>query len=135
MIQELQYLSPFGNSDYISMSFRITHTQQINIPPSYNLFKTNYKAIQEDLRCHDWKGILKYIFDNDYSTFTNMLKALMKDHTLLKPQLKPKRFIYLTKDAIRLKNTKRRCWIRYVSTGTDHDRRIYTRGGKTTFKV
>lgn len=127
MIQELQYLPPLGNSDHISMSFKTTLTQQqVNFPLSYNIYKTNYKAIQDVLRYKNWNEILNSNFSNDYDTFTNILNNLMKDHTPLKTQPKAKRCMYLTKEAMRLKNAKRRSWTRYVSTKTEYDRRMYT---------
>ena len=52
MIQDLQYFPPLGDSDHITMKFKTTLTQhQVDIPPTYNIFKSDYKAIQEELRC------------------------------------------------------------------------------------
>ena len=69
--------------------------------------------------------VLKSSFDTDYETFTKMLTNLMREHTPLRMQRKAKRCMYMSKEAMRLKNAKRRCWIRYLSTGTKHDRRTY----------
>ena len=115
-----------GNSDHVSLTFKTTLAQhQVDIPQTYNIFKSDYKAIQEKLRYQDWNGILRSNFDEDYDTFANILNTLMKQHTPLKMQAKAKRSMYLTKEAMRLKNAKRRCWTRYLTTGTDQDRRTY----------
>ena len=58
VIQDLQYLPPLGNSDHISMTFKTApFHQEVNIPQSYNIFKTDYKAIKEYLCYQDWSGI------------------------------------------------------------------------------
>ena len=129
MVQDLTYLPPLGESDHVCLRFTLPLCQNINITTSRepNVFKTNYQAVKNELSMHNWRDELNSNFVSDYHTFFDHLLLIMDKHTPLKAQPKTKKGIYMTNEAIRLKNAKARLWKRYLSTRTKFDRENYIR--------
>ena len=117
-VKELSYLPPLGDSDHLSMRFRmITGTDDVKITqPKSNIFKSNYDAITEELLYYDWDALLNSSFKTDYDKFSEILTKIIDKHT---PIIKTKRKsdnIYLTRDALKLRCKKIRLWKRYQAS-------------------
>ena len=75
----------------------------------------------------DWYEVLNKNFVSDYKYFFNILHSSLTKHSLMSTLPKHQTNIYLTNEAIRLKNSKNRAWKRYLSTRTNYDRVSYIR--------
>ena len=110
------------------MKFKlIQHQTPSKFRPKHNIFKSNYKKIKDELRINDWWMILDSDFINDYNNFTKILYAVLDNDTPLTNPPKKTTNIYMTNEAIRLKNKKARLWKRYIITKNQYDRGMYTR--------
>ena len=128
MVQDLSYHPPIGESDHVCLTFNLLHSQQKDyFTPMRNVFKTNYVAVRDELQQRNWFNLLNSNFDDDYETFCNLLNSLLDKHSPMSTQPKKKKNIYMTNEAIRLKNTKGRLWKRYITTRTKFDRENYIR--------
>ena len=128
MVQDLSYHPPIGESDHVCLTFNLLHNQQKDyFTPMRNIFKTNYVAVRDELQQRNWFNLLNSNFEDDYETFFNLLNSLLDKHSPMSTQPKKKKNIYMTNEAIRLKNTKGRLWKRYITTRTKFDRENYIR--------
>ena len=73
-----------------------------------------------------WYEKLNSTFENDYDTFSDILHSTLENHSPLSTPPIKKKNMYMTNEAIRLKNAKGRLWNRYVATRTKYDREKYT---------
>ena len=126
MVSDLSYHPPLGESDHVCLRFNVMASQTKNrFTPSHNIFKTNYEAIRVELDKYNWKEVLISNFVNDYENFFDILNSLLKKYSPLTVPPKKKNNLYMSSEAIRLKNAKLRAWKRYVSTKTRRDREAY----------
>ena len=101
--------------------------------PTERLFYTyakhfqDYVAVRDELQQRNWFNLVNSNFEDDYETFFNLLNSLLDKHSPMSTQPKKKKNIYMTNEAIRLKNTKGRLWKRYIATRTKSDRENYIR--------
>ena len=77
-----------------------------DLSDQYNIFKANYEGIREELKNRTWNEMLSSIFEQDYEVFVDTLVSALKSHTLLQTPPQKKRNIYMSKEALRLKNIK-----------------------------
>ena len=128
MVQDISYHPPIGESDHVCLTFNLIHTQQKDyFTPMRNIYKTNYVAVRDELQQHNWYKLLNSNFEDDYETFFNLLNSLLGKHSPMNTQPKKKENIYMTNEAIRLKNAKGGLWKRYITTRTKFDRENYIR--------
>ena len=121
MVQDLTYHPPLGESDHVSLEFNVRFTQvKVEITPGRNVYKTNYGAIKAELK-QVWEELLNSKFENDYDMFFEKLHTAMEMITPIKENSKSKKNIYMTNRATRLKNKKRRLWIRYLASKSRYD--------------
>ena len=126
MVTNLSYHPPLGESDHVCLRFNVLATRsKSRFTPSHNIHKSDYEAIREALVKYDWHELLNSNFVSDYQHFFDILSALLKEHTPLSMPPKKKNNMYMTNEAIRLKNAKLRAWKRYVSTRARRDRVAY----------
>ena len=90
----------------------------------YNTIQYNIEGIREELKNRTWNEKLSSIFEQDYEVFVDTLVSALKSHTPLQTPPQKKRNIYMSKETLRLKNTK---VPRYLSTRPRYDRKKYTR--------
>ena len=124
-IQDIEYLSPLGESDHICLIFDILTSKQKDhsvIPNEPNIHKTNYHAVHEELSRYNWEEELDTTFEAGYDKFIDSIVFLVDKHSPRKTQPKTRRNIFMTNAAIRLRNKKQRSWKRYVTTKTERDK-------------
>ena len=126
MVQYLTYHPPIGESDHVCLIFNVLHSNKtIGFTPVHNIYKTNYDAVREELSQHNWSQLLSSNFENDYNNFSNLLFSSMTKHSPMTIPPKKKKNIFMTTEAIRLKNRKQRLWRRFKTTKSRYDREIY----------
>ena len=118
MVKDIFYHPPLGQSDHICLKFKVQYYHIKSFRPKCNVFKSDYNKIKEELLQHDWLTILNTDFGNDYDKFTKIQYSALESHTPMTQPPKRKTNIYMTNEAIRLKNRKARLWKRYLSTKT-----------------
>ena len=84
--------------------------------------KTNYDAVKEILGDYDWTGVFNSDFQTNYTCFLDKLFEIVHTHSPLKGPPKRKKNMYMTNEALRLKNRKNKMWKRYQATGGIYDR-------------
>ena len=129
MIQNVSTHPPLGESDHLVITFNVVQSQHatIGFTPVPNVWKTDYNAIMAELSDVDWNRKLNTSFNEDYEMFINLLlEKLLKYSPLTKSPMK-KRNIYMTAEALRLKNAKSRAWKRYKIHQSTHSRNVYVR--------
>ena len=128
MVKDLSYHPPLGQSDHICLRFKIQHYQKNGaFRPKRNVFKSECSRIKDELMENDWLTILNSDFKTDYDNFTKILYSALESHTPLTQPPKKKKNIYMTNEAIRLKNSKARLWKRYLSTKSRYAMGMYKR--------
>ena len=83
-----------------------------------------WKRLDEKVRQYDWYEVLKN-FVSDYEYFFNILHSALTKHSPMSTLPKRQTNIYLTNEAMCLKNAKNRAWKRYLSTRTNYGRVSY----------
>ena len=126
MVQDLTYHPPLGESDHICLRFIVPlNAHQVDMTPSHNIYKGNYEKMKNDLRQYDWKDLLCNSFEKDYDVFFNILQHTLEKNTPLSRKATDKKNIYMTNEALRMKNKKCRLWKRYLTTRARYDRVNY----------
>ena len=126
MVHNLAYHPPLGESDHVCLTFSLYHHQQeLMFEPKHNVFKTNYEDVKKLLSEQDWSTMLNGDFQSDYNKFMDILLNALDQNSPLTTPPKKKKNLYMTSEAIRLKNTKARLWKKYVSTRSNFDREKY----------
>ena len=126
MVYDLSYHSPLGESDHVILEFHVNFKQnEVRKPPERNIYKADYEAINKDVNDQNWEDVFNSSFENDYNTFLDTLQNSLEKHSPLKANNTKKKNIYMTSDAMRLKNKKRRLWKRYLYTKSNYDRQNF----------
>lgn len=129
LIQNLTYLPPIGNSDHLVLQFDlICYTQPAEPDRTrLNLNKGNYQRLNELIKRSAWDGVHSPDLQTGYGVFKDTLARLVSSSI---PKACPKgkrRNIFINKEAIRLKNNKRKLWSAYTNTRDDISYARYVR--------
>ena len=116
-VQDLNYHPPIGESDHLCLTFTAFELQHESpFIPTHNVLKTNYEKVREEMQQYDWYEVLNNNFVSDYEYFFNILHSALTKHSRMSTLPKRRINIYLTNEAIRLKNAKNHAWKRYLKT-------------------
>ena len=110
VVHDLSYHPPLAESDHICLKFDVflgTSQPAKENGSSYNIFKANFVKICEGLNHQNWIELLTKSFTEDYDTFCRILAKEMDENTNPAKDPIKKRSIYMSNDALRLKNTKK----------------------------
>ena len=111
MIQTLQHSPGLGDSDHECIDFTLNcYKNTKEIPPKLNFFKADYIKIRERLKGIDWSVELRGDFLTAYTKFSSRLESSKKGCVPCYGKAREKKSIYLTSDAIRLKDNKNKLW-------------------------
>ena len=129
MIQDLRYLPPLGESDHVTLRFNVSLEKDTsnNWAPRRNIYKGNYVAMKEILTSHDWDDILKIDFEEAYDRFSSILQTCIDQYCPLQTPPKKKKNLYMTQEALRLKNAKNRAWRSFKQDPSIFKRYAYIR--------
>ena len=130
-VQNLEYHPPLGESDHVCLTFTVMQTQCINAKDtteiSFNIHKTNYDWVRNDLQQYNWHEKLCSNFEKDYDTFFNILQLSLEKNSPRRKNAVKKRNMFMNNEAMRLRAAKIRHWRRYVATKSPHDKIKYNR--------
>ena len=122
MVHNLLHFPGLGDSDHECLRFDLNcykdEWKDIS-QPDYN--KARYETIRERLKDIDWASKLRGNFLEAYSYFEAELSGATVGCIPEKIKRKAKKNIYLTTDAIRMKDRKNKLWRRYKKTGLQYD--------------
>ena len=129
MINNMSYLPGLGCSDHICLSFNLTCyvDYRATIREKYNLYLADFDRMRQILGSYDWNEALDQLdtdeaWDYFYNVFNNLIQECV-------PSSRPKNRrnnIYITREVMRLKNTKNRLWRQYSSTRDPLDYAAFT---------
>ena len=124
MVDNLRYLPGLGNSDHVCIAFDLILPSSYAIdsddPPRYNVYSADFDNMRSLLSAVNWESDMSDLSVNDcWDYFSETFDGIMRACV---PLTRPKKCknIYMTKEAVRLKNKKNRLWRRYTETKS-HD--------------
>ena len=129
LLQNLAYLPPIGSSDHLVLQFDLVCYAQPAGPDRMrlNLHKGDFPQLNKLIDQSDWEKVHSADLNTGYSSFKNTMERLVSI-CIPKARLKGKRgSIFMNKEAIRLKNNKRKLWAEYTSTRDDVSYARYVR--------
>ena len=136
MIKELNSRNPLGKSDHAVISFTLTcylEADDDNQHERYMYNKGNYDKMREELKTVNWETVLENEdANNSWNIFANKLKEAMDSNVpKSKPKLetnnKPRKPLWMSKDAMTKVKKKYHAWKRYTGTRQYQDYQHYCR--------
>ena len=122
MVHNILHFPGLGDSDHECLRFDLSCYKDDSkeaSQPDYN--KARYEIIRERLRDIDWPSKLRGSFLEAYSCFESELSGATVGCIPEKVKRKAKKNIYLTTEAIRMKDRKNKLWRRYKRTRSHYD--------------
>ena len=117
-VEDLQYLPGLGLSDHLCLefSFKCYSEYKPVSKPRYNLHCADFPKMRQLISDVDWENILNpldlQVAWHYFSTVFDEIKSIPLD------LLRPKKNIYMSHKALRLKNKKCKLWNQYIATGS-----------------
>ena len=130
MINNITHNALLGESDHECLYFTLECYNEDNESgktESYNYYKADYKTMRDRLTKIDWKSELHGDFSHGYMQFINLLEQCMDGCIPTYNVKKKKRSMYLTAEAIRMKDLKNKLWKRFKVSHSQYDRSRYIR--------
>ena len=130
MVEDLSYHPALGDSDHCCMKFKLNCYANIfkrkkeDIP---NYYKADYATIKSRLRKIDFESMLNATITEDYPKFVEQLHLAAGGCIPNRISPRKKKNIYMTTDALRLKNRKHILWKRYTHTKSSYDHSAFVR--------
>ena len=90
-----------------------------------DIHKTDYEAVKEEISRHNWDDELTSTFEADYDHCISVQLICMEKHSPKKIPPKKRKNIFMTNEALRLKNTKHKLWKKFISSRSNYDRNKY----------
>ena len=108
MILNITHNPGVGESDHECLMFSLEcyKDDEQNIETRPNYYKADFKTIHERFHLINWTSVFQGNFLDDYLKFVNLLEKAMEGCVPSYTSTKVKKSIYLTPEAIRLKNLK-----------------------------
>ena len=131
MVQDISYHPGLGLSDHVCICFTMVCYSNY-VPsgkPKFNLNHANYDAMRESLSAVDWCSQLSSLNVSDaWNYFYDVFDKVVKNNIPLF-HATSKKNIYMTRETMRLKNTKYKLWRKYCATHVqrDHDAFVFAR--------
>ena len=129
MVQNLSYLPALGDSDHCCLRFDLNcYAQHYKVKrvETPNYYSADYASIRSRLSRIDWEEVLTGKISENYQAFIEHLNSTTKGCVPNRISPKKKKNLYMTTDALRLKNKKNRLWKRYVQTKSLYDHLAFT---------
>ena len=131
MVRDITYHPGLGLSDHVCICFTVVcYSNYISSDKlRFNLHRANFDGMRESLSAVDWCHEISSLNINDaWNFFYDVLDNVIKSNIPVS-HATCKRNIYMTREAMRLKNTKYRLWRKYCSTHAqaDHDAFVHVR--------
>ena len=88
---------------------------------TYNFYKGNYININGILADMDWESILNGDLNDSYEIFSNIIDKAIKENIPLKSGIPKTKNIFMNREALKLKNARRKLWKKYCRTNNELD--------------
>lgn len=122
LVHNLVHNPGIGDSDHECLSFDLTcykdNCEEMKIP---NFLKADFETIRSRIEDIDWIPTLRGEFLDAYCKFESILEEAMTGCVPDKGKGKKKKNLYLTTEAVKLKDRKNHLWRRYKKSGMDYD--------------
>ena len=119
MVEKLTYHSALGDSDHYCMKFKLNcnaNTRKRNEEHILNYYREDYKTSKSRLGSIDWEAMLNGTIKDDYQNFVEQLHLAAVGCIPNRISPRKNKNLYMTTDALRLKNRKHLLWERYIHT-------------------
>ena len=122
MVHNLMHYPPLGDSDHDCLRFELNcYKEDVEEMLQPNYYKARYEIIRERLKDVDWIPMLRGKFLDSYYLFETVLTDAMTGCVPDKRKGKKKKNMYMTLDAIQMKDRKNKLWRRYKKSGLEYD--------------
>ena len=128
MVNDIKHNPGLGDSDHECLSFSLDcyKDDRVNLENRPNYYKADFVTIKERLQLN-WSSFLTGKFLEDYLTFMNIMEKSLEGCVPNYTSMKTKKNVYLTPEAVRLKNLKNKLWRRYKYSKTEYDHQRFKR--------
>ena len=128
IVQNLVHDPGLGDSDHECLRFEVKcYQEEYDETPVPNYDKADYENIRSKLDNIDWVTLLRGNFNEAYEKFISALDLSMEGNIPNKLKGKKKKNMYLSIEAIRMKDKKNTLWRRYKKSGKHYDLFRYRR--------
>ena len=128
MVYNISHNPGLGESDHTCIHFTLNcYGQDVIKENKPNYFKANYETIRERLRQVNWGNELHGDFSNAYKNFTKVLDTSLEGCVPNYKSYRKVNNIYLTREAVRIKNRKNKLWRKYTKSRSVCDKTQYNR--------
>ena len=117
LISPIEHCSGLGKSDHDCLLFNIICSKEhlCNNSERPNVFKANFMKIERNLEQVDWESLLTGDVSVAYKRFCKEIDIATKGNIpMSKGVSKNKRNLFMTKEALKLRNLKNKQWKRYL---------------------
>ena len=116
LIKNLVFLPPVGNSDHIVLKFNVTcYAQRVESTAVHlNYNKGNYQQLNALIHGTDWEVVAPVDPQRRFEVFKATLKRLISQCIPRACPTRKRRSLYMNREALRLKNRKRKLWNIYI---------------------
>ncbi|XP_043199039.1 uncharacterized protein LOC122368836 [Amphibalanus amphitrite] len=128
LVTNLAYHPPIGNSDHMLLQFEVCCYMQPEVVKEgrLNLNKGNYLRLNNLIRRRQWRDEMHMDMQERYDTFKTELAHLV-NACVPKACPRKNRSIYINREALRLKNRKKKLWAAYTREMDDISHARYVR--------
>lgn len=122
MVHNLVHNPGLGDSDHECLRFDLNcYKEDCEDTPVPNYHKADYETIRSRLKDIDWILLLRVEFLDAYKNFTSILEHSMEGCVPNKVKGKKRKNMYLSSNAIKMKDLKNKLWRRYKKSGMNYD--------------
>ena len=120
-LNELAHNPGLGDRDHECLTFQLRCYNAEKVGKAVpNYHKADYSTIRNRLEAVDWVSKLRGNFSQAYGNFTSTLEQAMEGCIPNKMNGKKRKNIYLSADAIRMKDQKNKLWRCYKRSGLNY---------------
>ena len=123
MIPLVEHHPGLGKSDHECLVFDLKCSKLIykSSPVVYNFYKGNYTKISKIISDTNWNSLLNCDIKEAYTIFSKVLEIATKEHIPLKSNTARSKNIFMDREALKLRDTKKKLWRKYCRTKREVD--------------
>lgn len=128
MVHDLSHNPGLGDSDHETISFNVNCYKDVpKLSTVPNFYKADFATIKKRIHVVEWVPLLRGSFLDAYQIFLSELDKSMEGCVPMKVSPRKKKSIYMSNEALKLKDQKGKLWRRYKISKTYYDRMRYKR--------
>ena len=122
MVHNLVHNPGLGDSDHECLRFDLNcYKEDCKDTRMPNYARADFETIRNRIKDVDWMTMLKGKFLDDYCKFESVVTDAMTGCVPSKGKGKKRKSIYLTSEAVKMKDRKNNLWRRYKKSGMNYD--------------